>query len=227
MRRNQATAAFVAAAGVVVALSGCGHTMGRAVGTAGAPAMKASGAVVQAAMVPCSSLATAPSWLPTAVAGGTVSCASAGSAPLPAHGPVGPVPASQGTAQASRLVSAGPGKTTVITDYTLAGDINANTFEDDPTNGHFATAIELVKYPGSTTLGVAVDGGGFVTSTSVTLASGTTARVTTQVNGLGAVRVEWAIGGNSYLLISSHWATSSGVSGVPTTDLIRMAGSVR
>jgi hypothetical protein len=58
------------------------------------------------------------------------------------------------------------------------------------------------------------------------LTSGVTARVTTMPDGWGPIRVEWTMGDRSYLLLTTHSLTDQVPTGVPTKELLAMAGSV-
>lgn len=171
--------------------------------------------------VTCAKVAPGAVWLPPQAALVGVSCLGPSDRPV-AHGPrQGP---SFGNAP-DQLVSRVPGQTVRTTQYALSGAVNASTITPNGTSGHFGTDILLVTYVGATKLDGSLQDQ-YTNVTTVTLPSGITARLTEMTNGYGTVRIEWLQGGNSYLLMSDHLINSDGLSGVPTSDLLKIAGSI-
>lgn len=170
----------------------------------------------------CSMVAAIPTWLPRAAATHIITCRSPGSAP-PASG-------TKPTDQSDKSVTVQPGVLTE-TIYALKGAVNTSTVMQDPRNGHTGTDIDIIKYVGSTRISPSlVEGQGapaYLRETRTTLSNGATAQITQTANGYGPVRIEWVFRGDSYLLMSSHTRTHDhGTSGVPTSDLVKVAGSI-
>lgn len=116
----------------------------------------------------------------------------------------------------------------VDTTYALKDALNQSTLKGNSQKGHFGTSINVTKYPKSVTIVDPIDAisNFFVESQAITLSNGAKAWLLTQRNEYGAVRVDWSYHGHSYLMISNHWKARSGTSGVPTSNLLKMAGSI-
>lgn len=207
-----------AAGGVIVGLVGCAGIAQDVSRSAGDTTVKT---VVSPETVTCALVAPSPEWVPAQATMDSVSCAGTPSGQL-AHGPR---QASELRNAPDQLVSRAPGQTVRTIHYSLSGAANASTITPGGGQGHFGTDIQLVTYVGATELDASLEDQ-YTRVTAVTLSSGGTARVTTMANGYGSVRIEWVAGGNSYLLLSDHLVTADGESGVPTGDLITIAGSV-
>lgn len=61
---------------------------------------------------------------------------------------------------------------------------------------------------------------------SLSIGGGRTARVSSPKSGYGPYRVEWVQGGEFYAIIGTRGFTSDGKSGVPLSQLVKMAESV-
>ena len=96
----------------------------------------------------------------------------------------------------------------------------------DFTSGHFGTDITLITYVGGSSLPDAIEGDPNLVISHATLTNGADARVEAPDNGYGPIRVQWVHGGNSYNLISYHFKTDEGTSGILNDQLLKMAGSI-
>lgn len=223
MLRTRALLAVTALGCMTLGTAACGaQSAETGTSTVNAAAVTAAPVASAFKQIQCSKLAAIPAWLPRAAATHIVTCRPPGSAP-PASG-------TKPTDQSRRSVTVQPGVLTE-TIYALKGAVNTSTVMQDPQNGHPGTEIDIIKYVGATRISQSlIEGQGapaYLTETRTSLSNGATARITQARNGYGAVRIEWVFHGDSYLLMSSHTRTHDhGTSGVPTSDLVKVAGSI-
>jgi hypothetical protein len=211
----------IAAACATALLAGCAQNGEGFSPNQNAAAQIATSADTSLTEVTCAQVAPSPAWLPPQVTATAISCVGPSAGP-PTRSP------SREQAFANtpdQPVSPATGQTVRITQYTLAGAANASTIARDYSSGHPATTILLMTYVGVTSLSPALQDQ-YTNTTTMTLPSGVVARLTTMTNGYGPIRIEWTQGSNSYLLLSVHGITAEGVSGVPTDDLLKIAGSI-
>jgi hypothetical protein len=234
-RRNAAAVvggiAVAATCAGVFALVGIERRASTGLGPSAPDASPSGGRTAPHDTAPCGGSLLLPTWKPASVEATYVSCGPAGQASggqpgQPTGVPGGPTP--------TAAPSAGPGTNEVV--FTLNGAANSDTLpegvpEDDWDQAklragayHSATVVNMIEYVGSTRIQESLSGSGNEVET-VDLGSGVEARVTTPSGGLGALRVEWVVAGNSYLLLSARGTTASGPSGLEVGELVRMAAS--
>lgn len=194
-----------------------------------------AGSVRESAQQPAS-----PRTAVTARAG--LNAATAGGAPQqPGSGGVCPaaltMPAAT-TRGLAGLVSHSCGGHIALATYGIPGLANSDTRTTAPAGDYLAshpaaTVQYVVSYPdaggppGWFTLPPPTVDDSSVKITTVHLANGLPARVTTPVGAAGMYRMEWIKAGSYYQLLSAHGHTSQGTTGVPQSTLLAMANGIR
>jgi hypothetical protein len=124
------------------------------------------------------------------------------------------------------------GSHNVTVDYRLLGEANSDTF---PSSGA-ATKFDGSQHPASIlSLAIVDDPSGNLDSAAdpeffdvhdVKLASGATARQTTPISGYGPYRLDWVMGGKMFTLLGTRGSTDQGDSGLPMSELLKIANSI-
>jgi len=171
-----------------------------------------------------------------------VNTANAGGAPQePGQGGVCPaalaIPVAT-TPGLAGLVSHSCGGHIAFATYAIPGPANSDTRSTAPAGDYLAshpaaTVHYIVSYPdaggppGWSTLPPPTGDDSSVKITTVHLANGLPARVTTPLDAAGMYRVEWIKAGSYYQLLNGHGHTSQGTTGVPQSVLLAMANNIR
>ena len=117
--------------------------------------------------------------------------------------------------------------------YSLLGVENADTFPAGGASGkadgseHPASVIVVNTVPANgSLLPDAPTADAYVSVTTVTLSPGVSARVIAPTSGYGVYRIDWVKNGLVHQLVASRGHTDHGDTGLPLSELLRMAVSI-